>query len=505
MRRLGLPLRTFLALLTAATPPALGILVAVYLAPSDTTAADLALTVGGLILASVAWIAVVAVAYSRVMRQELDDVLGLAEHGELRDPTERASEGDATHRRVAASLDERNRQVAELAAQVSQAPIGDDPHLVAEHVVRAARSVTRDPTWLLAVLDSAIPEQLPPGVYDAGAGSTPAAIDDLHRWASVAASERLPARTSRVEGPWGAFVVISLAADESLRAILLAPWEGRTEPSSSEFALLSLIGEHAATAIEHALLYARVHAQAEDIDRMATIQRDFLRAVSHDLQTPLTSIRAVAAELRAQAGLDEQARSDLDLIEHQSDRLRRMVAQLLVVSRLEAGVVEPLPEVINPRTIVERTWAALRAPDRAFELEVTGPPLLVVADPDRLEQVLWAILDNAVKYSPAGRPVRVSIGPRGDRAVISITDDGMGMDAQTTQLAFEQFFRASDARRLAPDGSGIGLYAARGLMEAMGGAIGITSRAGHGTTVDLELPAELAAEGVAPAPAQSEH
>ncbi len=124
----------------------------------------------------------------------------------------------------------------------------------------------------------------------------------------------------------------------------------------------------------------------------------------------------------------------------------------------------------------------------------------MVADPDRLEQVLWALMDNSVKYSPTGTQVTVRIEaratPAGDGLVSEITvrDSGPGMDAETSGRAFEQFFRADVARRLVPDGSGIGLYAARGLVEAMGGQIHVASEPGHGTSMSLELPAEPADE-----------
>jgi signal transduction histidine kinase len=170
-----------------------------------------------------------------------------------------------------------------------------------------------------------------------------------------------------------------------------------------------------------------------------------------------------------------------------------MVQQLLAMSRLEAGVLAPQPEVVSARPLVERTWAALRAADRQLELRVEEPHLLLVADPDRLEQVLWAILDNAVKYSPPSSPITVTLGavdPSGTRALIAVHDDGQGMDLETTERAFEQFYRSEQARRIAPDGSGIGLYTARGLMEAMGGSVRISSGVGQGTTIILELPAE---------------
>jgi signal transduction histidine kinase len=169
-----------------------------------------------------------------------------------------------------------------------------------------------------------------------------------------------------------------------------------------------------------------------------------------------------------------------------------MVGQLLAVSRLEAGALAPRQEVLSPEPIVRRVWSALRA-EHGFELVRDGASQLVVADPDRLEQVLWAVLDNAVKYSPPSAGILVRLAPRGgDRLAITITDQGTGMDEETRRRAFEQFYRSDEARSLAPDGSGIGLFAVQGLMTAMGGTVEIESRLGGGTTVSLILPAEAA-------------
>ena len=120
----------------------------------------------------------------------------------------------------------------------------------------------------------------------------------------------------------------------------------------------------------------------------------------------LTSIRALADELRGQAGTEMQG--DLDTIAHQADRLRRMVSQLLTVSRLEAGSLTPRQEVFKAEPLISRTWGALR-PDREMTLHRNGAELLMVGDPDRLEQVLWAVLDNATKYSPNGGAVEISL------------------------------------------------------------------------------------------------
>jgi two-component system, OmpR family, sensor histidine kinase KdpD len=329
---------------------------------------------------------------------------------------------------------------------------------------------------------------VPAGIYDADEeAGQPEPITDLERWASTAGAS-VPAR--HVEGPWGAFTVVDVAVGGvGPKAILYAPWQGRAVPTPSEIDLLTLVGQHAGTSLEHSLLYARVRSQADELNRMAAIQADFLRGVTHDLQTPLTSIGALATELRADAAVPDSARTDLDTITHQADRLRRMVSQLLVASRLEAGVFTPQTEVFAVQPLLERTWAALRA-DRPFGIEVSGTPHLAVGDPDRVEQVLWAVLDNAVKYSPAESPIEATISAGADQLIVEVRDHGTGMDAETRAHAFDQFYRSGQARKLAPDGSGVGLYAARGLMTAMGGSIDVASVLGAGTAITIRLPAE---------------
>ncbi len=439
----------------------------------------------GVVAGAVAWAGLLAVVFARSLAGAFDDLLSLARRG---DPA--AGEAGVAYQQMAVLLEERNRQVATLAQQAAQVPIDDDPVSVVRSLVTAVASVRNDATWRCAVLASDDAELVPPGIYQSLEDESVAEpIGDLERWASTTESE---SAARLVEGPWGAFTVVNVALTAPMSAILYAPWQGRVAPTRAEIDLLTLVGQQAGTALDHSLLYARVRTQADELNRLAAVQADFLRGVTHDLQTPLTSIGALATELGAEGAMPESARDDLDMISHQADRLRRMVSQLLVASRLEAGVFTPQNEVFAVAPLVERTWSALRA-DRPFEVEATGITQLAVADPDRLEQVLWAVLDNAVKYSPALSPISVQIdGTESGVLAIRIRDSGPGMDADTREHAFDQFFRSEHARRFAPDGSGVGLYAARGLMEAMGGSIAISSELGTGTTMTLTVPAEPA-------------
>jgi signal transduction histidine kinase len=499
-------LRLLAVLLVTAVPPLIALVVIADALPGWVQSLGRGIALLVAVGATVLWAGLVAVLAARQLGGEAHSMVTLAERGVATDEAPDSTATDdglsGVQRRLVTTLEDRNRQISDLAALVRAAPISGDAAAVACAMVRGARRVTGDPTWVLAVLRVHDADHLRPGVYGPDPDSPREALADVHLWASTMEVNDGSQRAARlVSGPWGAFAVVDVAAGDELRAILLAPWEGRPDPSPADLNLFRLLGQHAATAIEHALLYTRLRVQSDELNRLAAVQTDFLRGITHDLQTPLTSIRALASELQGADVIDAAARIDLETIAHQADRLRRMVGQLLAVSRLEVGALTPRQEVFRAAPLVRRTWDALRNTEHGFALQEAGPPHLVVADPDRLEQVLWALMDNAVKYSPAGSQVTLRIEarevPSGNGLVseICVSDAGPGMDATTTERAFEQFFRADEARRLVPDGSGIGLYAARGLVQAMGGQIRVESEPGHGTSMIVTLPAERADDG----------
>ena len=289
-------LRLLGALVVAAVPPLVAFALLVNLAPDWVagTGQGTVLVIGAGLTAI--WAAIVAVVTNRMVVDEASRMVELAQRGISSEAGGLPPDEMTTaQRRLAAALDERNRQIAELATQVRAAPIAQDAAAVAHSLVGAARSMTGDPTWTLAVLRGS-GDALPPGAYQEDHEVAP--LEEVHRWASTVDEDGGTRGARHAEGPWGGFVVVDVAAGEDLRAILLAPWEGRAAPSSAELDLFGLLGQHAATTIEHALLYDRLRQQTDALNRLAALQTDFLRGVTHDLQTPLTSIRAVAAELR---------------------------------------------------------------------------------------------------------------------------------------------------------------------------------------------------------------
>lgn len=440
---------------------------------------------------TVMWVGMVAMIGTRYLSLELRNAIALTES---REPHPLPGTGND---RLAELLIRHDRQLQTLATHSAAAPIADGPSAVAMHVVHTAREVSGDQTWQLVVHDGSV--ELAPGAYGPEM-KAPHSITDLHRWAATVAGDRASSPAVRT-GPWGAFLLLGLHS-EGVRALLMAPWEGRPEPSGAERALLALVAEHAATALAHAVLYSRVRDQADDLARLSAIQKDFLRGVTHDLQSPLASIQAMASELRQGHHSLGTGEFELRAIEHHAERLRRMVSQLLTMSGIEAGVVAPRADVFRSEPIVSRVVGSTGAERERFSITTSGPDRLVVGDPDRLEQAVWAVIDNAIKYSEPSSPIDITLSVEEAQGMVTelikIRDRGIGMSQDERSRAADQFYRSDRARMVAPNGSGIGLYTASHLLALMGGALTLESRLSEGTTACLRMPAELTGAREAP-------
>jgi signal transduction histidine kinase len=185
----------------------------------------------------------------------------------------------------------------------------------------------------------------------------------------------------------------------------------------------------------------------------------------------------------------------LGIIAEQTDRLSRMVRQLLTVTRLDSGALRPRSEVVALAHPARRAWEALATADVPFRLDDRAAGWLAVADIDQLDQVLWALLDNAVKYGQRS-PVSVEISPEpGEgRVRLTISDQGPGVTDLDRARLFRRFERG--AKRTADDGSGLGLYVSRELCRAMNGDLVLEPHvAGQGASFSIYLPGEPPEEG----------
>jgi signal transduction histidine kinase len=257
---------------------------------------------------------------------------------------------------------------------------------------------------------------------------------------------------------------------------------------------------------------AELAALAESFNRMAgevqtsriTIQ-EFVANVSHELRTPLTSIRGFVEALSDGTVSDEAGRRrSLAVIDAELRRLQRLVAGLLDLSRIESGQAALRREPVDLAAVVGQCAEIVsqRAEEAGIDLIVETPPEppVVTGDADRLEQVIANLLDNALRYTPAGGRIVLTL-MRDDRAArVSVADTGPGIPAQALPNLFERFYTADPAR--AGRGAGLGLAIAREIALAHGGDLTAASEAGRGSRFSLTLPVmpRSDAPAVAPAP-----
>jgi signal transduction histidine kinase/HAMP domain-containing protein len=282
--------------------------------------------------------------------------------------------------------------------------------------------------------------------------------------------------------------------------------------------LLELFAAVVGVGLRNAELFARVADQNVRLQELDAAKDDFLRGVSHNLQTPLARIRANADQLAGEQAVAGEPDRRLGIIAEQSDRLSRMVRQLLTVSRLDSGVLRPVAEVFALGPRVRRAWEALGATGVPFTLDDRSGGWLAYADPDQIDQVIWALLDNAVKYG-GGTPITVSVelvrregdasdglGPEGrsagaDTLRVRVADAGPGIAAADHDRLFERYARGTLP---GAEGTGLGLYVSRELARANGGDLIVldpAEPASGGQALDtsatfaLTFPAESPTDG----------
>jgi two-component system, OmpR family, sensor histidine kinase KdpD len=269
----------------------------------------------------------------------------------------------------------------------------------------------------------------------------------------------------------------------------------QAEPSRTETRLLAAAADQVGQALRQDKLAAQ--AQAAEIARQSdALKSALLQSVSHDLRTPLATIRAAAGTLGPSSRLsaDDQQES-VDAIDREVEYLNRLVTNLLDLSRIEAGALRAERDVFELDDLVGRTLDRLRPrlADRPIETSLAVQPVEV--DPVFVDEAVTNILENAIKYTAPGTPIRVSALDGGDGLVtLTIEDGGEGVPDAALPSLFEKFYRVPGGQAGSRSGTGIGLAVVQGLIEATGGrAIARKSDLG-GLAIDLELPiAPLAA------------
>ena len=274
-----------------------------------------------------------------------------------------------------------------------------------------------------------------------------------------------------------------------LGAISLATAESGRRLGADDLQLAEQVAERAAVAIENARLYR----EAQDAIRA---RDEFLSIAAHELRTPLASVLGYAQQLErdlALGRLDEaRLRRSIATLGEGARRLAALANELLDVSRIKLGRLPLALVPLDTGALLERIVQQFqeRLDDRhGVELRVPAGSCPIAADPARLEQVVLNLLDNAVKYSPAGGVVELTLEPDGAGCRITVADQGIGLPEGAAERIFEPFERAENAAAHHLPGLGLGLYICRDIVERHGGTISATSAGeGRGTRVSVWLP-----------------
>jgi|SRR5581483_2361956 len=272
-------------------------------------------------------------------------------------------------------------------------------------------------------------------------------------------------------------------------ATLLVP---RTLPAEVSGRLATRIVPTLAAIIAIALRRDQLQAEAVEtasLRRSDDVKTALLRAVSHDLRTPLTAIVAAGHALGSRSLTDEDRDELSEAVVAEGERLAALVEKLLDLSRLQAGRAEPRRELVAVEEIV---LAAVQGLPRAGDVRISIEPGIpdLRADPAQLERAIANLLENAARYSDT---VAVNARSSGGRVLISVVDHGPGIEPAQRERIFEPFYRGPQAATGAWSGSGLGLAIARGFVEAAGGTITVDSLPGQGTSFVVTLPLDEAA------------
>lgn len=248
---------------------------------------------------------------------------------------------------------------------------------------------------------------------------------------------------------------------------------------------LRTVADLFAVAVENAQLYGQLQATL-------LLREEFMSAAAHEMRTPVTVVKGRVQHILRQNTLTPQLRQALTAVLHQTDRLAHLIDDLLTVAQLRPGKVEVNHAPFDLSELIRKTVAEISRTSSSYRYRVTTPDSLVVdADHNLIREVLDRLLENARRFSPKGGPIEVTARREGRRAIVAVTDHGIGIEPERQPYVFEPFYQ------LIPPGQpgyvgiiSLGLYLAKQIVEAHGGQIWLASTPGLGSTFTISLPLE---------------
>ncbi len=229
-----------------------------------------------------------------------------------------------------------------------------------------------------------------------------------------------------------------------------------------------------------------------ELRRLEKVRQDFVANVSHELRTPLSSIKGYSETLMDGVSKAEERQEFLGIIYRESDRLAKLIDDLLDLSKIESGKMAMVFMPVGIAPVAKRSAGVLEksARDKSIKVEFNIPEGLpkVMADENRLSQVFLNLLDNAVKYTPEGGSVKVSVFPQDKYLQVDVTDTGVGIPESDLPRVFERFYRVDKARSRQLGGTGLGLSIVKHIVQSHGGQVWVKSEPGCGSTFSFTIP-----------------
>jgi signal transduction histidine kinase len=265
--------------------------------------------------------------------------------------------------------------------------------------------------------------------------------------------------------------------------------------SADEIELVSLLGRLVATAVQNIRAYEAERQTVEELRRLSALRADFVSLVSHELRSPMAAVIGAARTLhdRWRTLSPEQREAFLALIADETNRLAALIGDVLDTSRIEAGTFSYSFTDVDVARLVEDAvaTASIGQDEVRVRAQVIGGPVPPVrGDRERLRQIVTNLIDNGIKYSPAGDEVEVTVRPANGSVRVVVTDHGPGIPRDQQGLIFEKFGRAEMPGSSKP-GTGLGLFIAQSIAEAHGGTLDVRSEPDAGATFVLTLPVDL--------------
>ena len=305
---------------------------------------------------------------------------------------------------------------------------------------------------------------------------------------------------------------------EKIRDALIAPVRGsdsvigimqvanRVEGSFSEddLKLFETLASHAGVSLENARLVTRLEESLAHLTEMNRLKDDFVASVSHELRTPLTSIKGyVGTLLRPEANFsEEQKRSFLETVARQSNRLQRLIEDLLAVSRIESAVTSATVSTVSLPGLVQDVLDELRDRVEIHPIDVKLQPDLpsIETDDGKVHQIIANLVENAMKYSNPGAPVSIKGRVDNDGVLLTVADRGRGIPQDQQAKIFDRFYQVDQSSTRAVGGTGLGLYICRAMADALGARIWLDRSDESGSVFALWLPLRFWTETREPHP-----